>query len=211
MAVCMSLSLSPLRLGLSATIWHAIYSHMHVLYFEADRSPYPYSLLQLRDMLFADAVGCSKGTSLEIASLLDVCVRPVLTVVELDRNGSNSDSNEAAEAGAPTTAAATAALELNKVYITTIGSQIMRLWERQNGTSTVVPDFAMGEQQFVKKVTEQLESLLHVALKMDLQQLQARLLRSVHNNIACVTAGWAGPRMRCVQPLGDDGSSQQQV
>uniref|UniRef100_A0A383V9G6 Uncharacterized protein n=1 Tax=Tetradesmus obliquus TaxID=3088 RepID=A0A383V9G6_TETOB len=188
---------SPVSQEAVTAVLEVLYSNLGALGFEADRTAGQYSLAQLLEMLlFADAVGCSRAVLNQLAGLLCSCVRAELEFrIRGSSNGGGSGRRREDTAAAAAAAAAAAeeqagtarsklvTLQLDSVY--KVDSEGGVRWLRHvSGThsSLVCVLTAQQEQQLLAQVPRQLEVLLWVGFKLDLQQLLASGLRFLRAN-----------------------------
>lgn len=172
-----------------------IYSSLQALDYECDSST-KYSIPEYCNMLlFADAVGCSKGFIHKVASLLGPVVPPefCITVTEQlhrntgqDTSGSTAGMQEQVVASSssltavPTTTRAVV-INLDSFY-ELYGVPGCKLVGKSNGSNTEQP---LTEQQLKtvqQQLIPQLELMLYVALKLDLPNLYGRMSRFLRSN-----------------------------
>jgi hypothetical protein len=164
-----------------------MYSNLGVLNYEMDRSAGQYSLQALLDMLlFADAVGCSKAVLAQLAGQLGSTVRAELDITLTEGetgSSSNGGTTEAAEQNGSTTSSELYRLQLNHMYsidapppTDDIGGYVFntRLGKHRLEVDRVTLQQA---EQLQQQVSQQLEVLLFVGFKLDLQQLLQPALR----------------------------------
>ncbi|WIA44615.1 hypothetical protein OEZ86_007333 [Tetradesmus obliquus] len=170
---------SPVSQSTVTAVLEVIYSNLGALDHGEDCTSGQYSLAQLLDMLlFADAVGCSKAVQGQLAGLLGNCVEPKLQNGSCDgaaafnetycfgrlgesddRSGDSTDEDDDADY-----------LRLQRLEGEDV-TDMLQLTEQQ-------------KQQMKKQVQQQLEALLFVGFKLDLQQLLEPGLRFLRNNAA---------------------------
>jgi hypothetical protein len=178
---------SPVSQATVEAVLSVMYSSLGVLDYEMDRSTGLYSLSQLLDMLlFADAVGCSKAVLGQLAGLLGSTARAAMDIVLTEgRAGSSSNggTTEAAEQGGSTTSSELYQLQLNHMYsigapppTDDIGGYVFSI---RLGKHRVEVDRVTLQQaeQLQQQAAQQLEALLFVGFKLDLQQLLQPALR----------------------------------
>ncbi|KAF6254851.1 hypothetical protein COO60DRAFT_1663735 [Scenedesmus sp. NREL 46B-D3] len=134
-------------------VLEVLYSSMWALGFEAEEAAGQYSLAQLLDMLlFADAVGCSKHALNQLAGLLGSRARAALEV--------------AVPAVAASSSTAAGGAHRTGVFVRKKNQRL----ELQQA------------QQLQQQVAQQLEALLFVGFKLDLQQLLQPALHFLRAN-----------------------------
>jgi hypothetical protein len=199
---------SPVTSAVVTAVLEVLYSNLGALGFELQRTAGQYSLAQLLDMLlFAEAVSCSKAVLNQLAGLIDSdCVRHQLEIVlPLECNPASDEySNDAAAAEAAAAVAAAAAssgtsaelfvllLQLDGVYNTTTlvscgTKNFFGYVEKLEGgrNNELLPELPLDRRQFQLlhlQVCQQLEALLFVGFKLDLQQLLQPVLAVMRNN-----------------------------
>jgi hypothetical protein len=212
---------SPASQATVEAVLEAVYSNMWALGFEAERKDDQYSLQELLDMLlFADAVGCSRHATAQLAGMLGSSARAVLEVTApaAAASGSSGNADASAEAAAAassasaavannpgTTAANSAAVDCSaaggrKVQLRLTGWYVLDyaderpraegaprrvLKERcpSGGFIDFISFEPQQEMQLQQQVCQQLEALLFVGFKLDLQQLLQPALRFLRTNV----------------------------
>jgi hypothetical protein len=187
---------SPVSSETVTAVLSVIYSSMGALDFEPPPAAGQYSLAQLLEMLlFADAIGCSRGVLNDLAELLNSgYARPQLEITLQDEV---EPIAAAASSGITVAAEAAAAdllvlpVRLHKVYCMGEGlnpteEYYGELYE-QSGERLIhlLPGFYFCQQQKEQldvQLQQQLDALLFVAFKLDLQQLLQPVLRFLRNN-----------------------------
>jgi hypothetical protein len=179
---------SPVSQATVTAVLEALYSNLGA--FKPERScKNQHSLAQLLDMLlFADAVNCSEQALSQLAALIETSRLEVLLI---DSNtGAGSDSAAAANTAAADTAAGSAPagsrlikLQLHGVYSLETHGDCTRLMRLKGADSTQEYILTAPEvQQLQQQVSQQIEELLFVAFKLDLQQLLQPALRFLRAN-----------------------------
>eukprot|EP00878_Enallax_costatus_P009541 GHUV01009971.1.p1 GENE.GHUV01009971.1~~GHUV01009971.1.p1 ORF type:complete len:368 (+),score=59.18 GHUV01009971.1:220-1323(+) len=163
-----------------------LYHVMHVV--ETDLPENRFSLLQLRDMLlFADAIGCSKRMLNSIAALIEVCCRKQLEVaaagqVPSELPGAAAVDDATAQDGQnQPTRQHVVALHMGRVY--TIDRRDLCEWVA-NAKRVVFKFDSKSVQPFLDDFAAQMESLLHVSFRLDVQPLVSLALGFVQHNSA---------------------------
>jgi hypothetical protein len=140
--------------------------------YETDSPASRYSLSQLLDMLlFADAVGCSKAVLTQLAGQLGSAVWPRLEIRLLHSSDGSGSSAPARK---------TVHLYLSSVYAVSRedgkDTSLLKRWRGSHSTTMYVLS-AQASEQLQQQVCQQLEALLFVGFKLDLQQLLQPALR----------------------------------
>jgi hypothetical protein len=188
---------SPVSQATVIAVLEVLYSNMWALGFEAERKDGQYSLQALLDMLlFADAVGCSRQALNQLAGMLGSTVTAAL---ELTLPAAAASSSNASAAGATDQAAAGGAASSSTLLLQLDGwfrlvnhltledpprTRLQR--HTASGTFSNVTehpfDLQQQAEQLKQQVSQQLEALLFVGFKLDLQQLLQPALRFLRVN-----------------------------
>jgi hypothetical protein len=165
-------------------------------------------------LLFADAVGCSRAVLGQLAGLLGSTVRPELEIIltadgssaaatsTRGRGGGRSGRGRGGHSGRAAAGADTAAviqtvlLHLEEVHsVEEAGNEedgdddardgqfVLKRW-RSNKDTVVCHLSEQQEQQLQQQAARQLESLLFVGFKLDLQQLLQPALRFLRTHVS---------------------------
>jgi hypothetical protein len=174
---------SPVNHTTVIAVLSVIYSSMGALGYEMGRRFRQDSLSQLLNMLlFADAVGCSRTVLGQLAGLLGSTARDELDITLTNSTAGSCSSNrattEAAEQGGSTTSSKRITLQLTSMYSiepyytdeeSADGYELNR-WYGQHSMSCTRLTGQQAEQ-LRQQAAQQLEVLLFVGFKLDLQQL----------------------------------------
>jgi hypothetical protein len=180
---------SPVSQATVIAVLEVLYSNMWALGFETQPRKAQYSLERLLDMLlFADAVGCSKQALSQLAGLI---ARSQLEVRLLPDSNAGAGSDSAAAAAADTEAGSAPAgsklvqLELQGVHkYKDCENGTKKMLVRSYGAYTTAVHLltALEARQLPQQAAQQLELLLFVGFKLDLQQLLQPALRFLRAN-----------------------------
>jgi hypothetical protein len=180
---------SPVSQATVVAVLEVLYSNMGM--FEAERCETQsrtgqHSLDQLVVMLlFADAVGCSKQVLRQLASLIG---RSWLEATLTDSNAGAGNSIAAAAANAAAGSASAVGtvvkLQLHSLYsFERIGDSRMNLIRSNGANCTFECSLTVAQvPQLEQQLSQQLEALLFVGFKLDLQQLLQPALRFLRAN-----------------------------
>jgi hypothetical protein len=187
---------SPVTSEVVTAVLEVLYSNLGPVEFEPERTAGQYSLAQLLDMLlFADAVGCSRQTINQLAGMLGNSVRAQLefSTTGSSSGGSNDSSSSSSSRRRASTTAAEApgstdriqlvTMQLNGAYTLKKDDNGILLLQWQDSRCVSMQRLSVQQlQQLLQQVCEQLEALLFVGFKLDLQQLLQPALRFLRNS-----------------------------
>ncbi|WIA44618.1 hypothetical protein OEZ86_007336 [Tetradesmus obliquus] len=192
---------SPVSQSTVTAVLEVIYSSLGALDFQPPHAAGQYSLAQLLDMLlFADAVGCSRAVLTAVAELLrSGCVRRQLEVTwpaESDpATGDPSSATSSSAAAAAEGDLLVVLLRLDGVYDVENYDEYTGIWGHLKGEPhqltngcrwVLLPRLDVNTQQkqrLLQQAAAQLEALLWVGFKLDLQQLLAPGLGFLRQNV----------------------------
>jgi hypothetical protein len=177
---------SPVRQTTVIAVFEVLYSNIWALGFEADRSDGQYSLRELLDMLlFADAVGCSKQALNQLAGLLGSAVTAALEL-PLTAAAASSVNGAASNSSVLLQLDGWFRLQDNWTDIAQEAPpQKVLQWHTASGVFAKATEQLFNPQQVVQlqqQLSQQLDSLLCVGFKLDLQQLLQPALRFLRTN-----------------------------